>query len=183
MGVIHQRRTDFTAINTIVTDLNKPFGQDMHAEPPEELHTGERGKLIDGVIAVVFHLESYLFVVQMNDALITDRHAMNILSKVFNELIRFTQGGFAEDHPWFIPGGFNICFILIKQFFSAELSGDHFHQLAFEYGAEHFNRIEIFAVFSDMDQLTGKFLTESRHDAVHMRVKAEVLPPRCVVCK
>ena len=80
-GSFDKATTEFATVNTVVPRFDEPFGQEMHAEPPQEFHTVEGDGFGGTIVPVIFHLESHLLIGYLQDALVADAHPVHILAQ------------------------------------------------------------------------------------------------------
>jgi hypothetical protein len=91
----------------VVADAVAAARQDVQEKAPDELGRieGHRLRRLQGPGAVVLIAEAHVVVVQVEQPLVGDRHAVRVAADVFQNLLRTIEGSFRIHDPLGLPGG------------------------------------------------------------------------------
>ena len=92
---------DRIAQKAIMSDSPKSAGEDMHAEPAEELHWFEADHF-SFAIPVVLICEVYAGVIEIEESLIANGDSMGIFTQILNDLRWTGKRSFGIDDPFFL---------------------------------------------------------------------------------
>jgi len=116
-------------------------------------------------------------ITDIEDTVIGDCYTTGILAQVSHQVFGFSEGRLTMHIPWFFPRGINRCFVLFQQFLFSQPALDAAHHLSAKGNTKLSYRIEIFSFFAYVFHVTCQRLASGRHNAMHMRVQAQVLSP------
>ena len=113
----------------------------------------------------------------INNTMICYGHPVGILSEISHNMLWFTKGWLAENHPSFVPGLFNLLVVFGQEILSDKMLFHSGHEPSPELKAKHGNRVKVFACLADLLHAALNRIAKGRDYTVDMRMKAEVLSP------
>jgi hypothetical protein len=170
-----------------VADADESWRQYMQQEPPQELINAQCHQAFLVLMRGVAPAERDHAVGERDEAVVGDRHAMSVLAKITERVLRPSKGAFGVDHPLGAEQrtkprreGFRIAkcckrsvkaeFMLGMQLFEGidELAPKHF--------SEHLDRQEELWLRIDPSRVIGSE-TAGGYNTVYMRMMMELLVP------
>jgi hypothetical protein len=116
-------------------------------------------------------------IINVKDAVIADSKAMDILAKVTDNMLRFTKGRFAMNHPRFMPCSFKLLPVIGQESRAGKMFFHSFHKLCTKAETQLNDGVKIFAITGGVFHFAFKGTPQGRNDAVYVRMKAQVLSP------
>jgi hypothetical protein len=113
----------------------------------------------------------------INNTMICYGHPVGILSEISNNMLWFTKGWLAENHPSFVPGYFNMAEIFRQETLTGKMLFHSGHEPSPELKTQPGNRVKVFACLAELPHTALNGIAKSRNYTMDMRMKAEVLPP------
>src|SRR4030043_1634924 len=113
----------------------------------------------------------------INNTMICYGHPVGILSEISHNMLWFTKGWLAVNHPSFVPGFFNTVVKLRQEIHCGKILFHSCHELTPELKTKPGNRIKVFPCLADLFHVALNRMAKRRNYAMDMRMKAEVLPP------
>ena len=98
-------------VNTVMPDFHKPFWQDVHGEPPQELNAIEGNRFFDSPVTVIFGYESDFTPGNVQDTVICYCNPVSILPQVFYYMFGACQRGLAMYYP---PGFVRLLYLVVE---------------------------------------------------------------------
>src|SRR6185437_735837 len=171
----------------IVTNALHPLRQDVEQEATDELVGLEGHGLLGVAVPIVLPFESDLPVVDVQDAVVRDRHTVGVAADVVEDLFGSGKGGLGVNHPLLLSQGVQIveeCLALAQSLKSGEelklaaVKGVHeqFQESAAEVAREHPHGEEETGAAGNPSLPVGG-QSAARDHAVQMRVVGQSLPP------
>jgi len=80
-------------------DANKAAGQDVEQEAAQELLRSERHDSLLISVGIILPAESNLIVLESDEAVVGDGHAMGVAGEVAEHMMRPAKGWLGIDHP------------------------------------------------------------------------------------
>src|SRR5438552_5439904 len=87
------------AEKTVVAKALEAFGHDMQQEAANELVRLQRPGFLPGLVAIILVAKTDLAVVDVEQAMVGDGHAVGITPQVIQDLFRTPEGWFGVNHP------------------------------------------------------------------------------------
>jgi len=104
-------------------------------------------------------------------------HPVSVLTKISENMLCRAEGRFTENYPWFVPCSFNLLPVIRQNLILGEILLHPVHEPAPKLKTQLSNRVKIFALFTDMFHFAPDGISKGRHDAMYVRMKAQVLTP------
>ena len=91
------------AQETIMTDLDKPLGQNMQRKPTDKFPVQECHLLFDARHSIILVLKSHVLIVDALDSMVADGDFMGISPQIFHHRLWTSKRLFGKNHPRFSP--------------------------------------------------------------------------------
>jgi hypothetical protein len=87
------------AQETVVANTLESIGQSVQEKASDEFLGGKGHGFLLALVPVIFPLEAYLAIGDIQQAMVRDRHAVGIAANVVKHLLRARKGPLGIDHP------------------------------------------------------------------------------------
>src|ERR1035437_1221876 len=171
-----------TGENSVMPDFHKPERQNMLAETPQKLSGLERHFFLHIAMAVIFPRKSNLSIINRFYPVIGNGYFVGVASQVFYHLFWPVKRLFGIHHPFMVVEFLEQFLARLMLRFNINTRFEQSHKDFTVFFAQRFYRIQIggilhFCGFCQRFPFALPCGSASRHNAMQVRMKTNVLPP------